>query len=238
MLLTCASVLLPTGEEGLQNSGNTVTDEDAVLLLLLGGDKNIVETLLGPCKKSVKSMDSVRKGLSRGSLKSFVSVHSKGEAENMKAEMTSSPVVLPRDCKSKTGEGEGALELALESDWTNGSGLGNWGTVAREDVGVLAVETTPMSRSTSSEVGCVGRGADTQLSLINSSSGVTSERNNCMRRSVVAGSLSRTEVSRSWDSVMSAIMSATSGGLGPLKSPAWRGRKEIVNKHQVIKEVK
>ena len=48
---------------------------------------------LGSCRKSLKSVDSVRKGLSRGSLKPLESVHSRGEAEDMRTEMTSSQMV-------------------------------------------------------------------------------------------------------------------------------------------------
>ena len=224
-VLTCTSVLRQMeGVEG-QNSGNTLEDKEAVSLGV--GE---VETLLrtqGFCRKSVKSMDSLRKGVSRGSLKPFVSVHSREEAEKMKAEITSSPVaVFPCDPTLKMGDGEGVMELAPESDWTNGSGLGSWGTVASEDVGVLALDTSLASRLTSNEVGGVGVKVDTELSLSNSSSGVTSERNSCMRRSVVAGSLSRREVSRYWDSVMSANTSTTSGGRGPLKSPDEGGREK------------
>ena len=212
-----------------QNSGNTLEGKEGVLLQSLGVGE--VETLLrthGFCRKSVKSMDSLRKGVSRGSLKPFVSVHSREEAEKMKAEMTLSPVTMfPRDPTPETGDGEGATELVPESNWTNGSGLGSWGTVAREDVGVLAVDTSLASRPTSNVVGGVVE-ADTEPSLSNSSSGVTSERNSCMRRSVVAGSLSRREVSRYWDSVMSANTSATSGGRGPLKSPVREGERMLL----------
>ena len=225
---TCTSVLLPTGEGEEQNSGNTLREKEGELHALLLDevvvlmDVNIVETLLrtqGSCKKSLKSVDSVRKGLSRGSVKPLVSLHSRGEAESMKVEMMSSQVAS----FVSVPKGEGASEQAPESDWTRGSGLGSWGTVAREDVGVLAVETALISRSTSIEVG----GAieeDTPPSLFNSSSGVRSERNNCMRRSEVTGSLSRSEVSRHWDLVISAIKSASSGGRGSLKSPGNRNK--------------
>lgn len=70
-----------------------------VVLVEGGGDgvcvleeDNMAETL-GSCKKSLKSVDSVRKGLSRGSLKPLESVHSRGEAEDMRTEMTSSQMV-------------------------------------------------------------------------------------------------------------------------------------------------
>ena len=58
-------------------------------MCVLEEDDNMAETL-GSCRKSLKSVDSVRKGLSRGSLKPLESVHSRGEAEVMRAEMTSS----------------------------------------------------------------------------------------------------------------------------------------------------
>ena len=222
-VLTCTSVLLQMEGVDGQNSGNTLVEDRDVVSLGVGEVEMLLRTH-GFCRKSVKSIDSLRKGVSRGSLKPFVSVHSREEAEKMKAEMTLSPVtVFPCDPMPETGEGEGATELVPESNWTNGSGLGSWGTVASEDVGVLAVDTSLVSRLTSNEVG--GVEADTEPSLSNSSSGVTSERKSCMRRSVVAGSLSRREVSRYWDSVMSANTSATSGGRGPLKSPD-EGEKE------------
>ena len=66
-----------------------VVDEDGVCVV----EDNIVE-MQGSCKKSLKSVDSVRKGLSRGSLKPLESVHSKGEAEDMRTEMTSSQMVV------------------------------------------------------------------------------------------------------------------------------------------------
>ena len=91
------------------------------------------------------------------------------------------------------GEGEGASEQTPES--VNGLGLGSWGTVARDDVGELAVEITLGSRSMSSVVGGVVVIVEEATprphpSLLSSSSGVMSERKSCMRRSVVAGSLS------------------------------------------------
>ena len=75
-------------------------------------------------------------------------------------------------------------------------GLGSWGTVAtRDDVGELTVEITLCrSRSTSSDIGgvvvVVAMPRPHPPSLLSSSSGVRSERKSCMRRSVVAGSLS------------------------------------------------
>ena len=90
------------------------------------------------------------------------------------------------------GEGEGASEQIPES--VSGLGLGSWGTVARDDVGELAVEITLGSRSTSSVVGGVVAVEEATLrlhpSLLSSSSGVTSERKSCMRKSIEAGSLS------------------------------------------------
>ena len=56
-------------------------------------EDNIIE-IEGSCKKSLKSVDSVRKGLSRGLLKPLESVHSRGEAEDMNTEMISSQMVV------------------------------------------------------------------------------------------------------------------------------------------------
>ena len=88
------------------------------------------------------------------------------------------------------GEGEGASEQMPES--VRGLGLGSWGTVARDDVGELTVEITLCcSQPTSSVVGGVVVATPRpHPSLFSSSSGVRSERKSCMRRSVVAGSLS------------------------------------------------
>lgn len=73
-------------------------------------------------------------------------------------------------------------------------GLGSCGTVAtRDDVGKLTVDITLCcSRSTSSDVGgvVVATPRPHPSSLLSSSSGARSERKSCMRRSVVAGSLS------------------------------------------------
>ena len=68
--------------EGVGGDGVCVFEED-----------NMAETL-GSCKKSLKSVDSVRKGLSRGSLKPLESVHSRGEAEDMRTDMTSSQIMV------------------------------------------------------------------------------------------------------------------------------------------------
>ena len=87
------------------------------------------------------------------------------------------------------GKGEGASEQIPES--VRGLGLGSWGTVAGDDVGELTVEITLCSQSTSSVVGgVVVATPKPHPSLLSSSSGVMSERKSCMRRSVVAGSLS------------------------------------------------